>query len=142
MAAKLYYENDSNPAALSGKTIAILGYGSQGHAQAQNLRDSGYTVIVGLDPERGSAKQAQGGAPPALPVKTQTVSLSPLPKTDEYVATVKSRRSASIQPQVDGSLTRILVRSGDHVRVGQLLMTRSEERRVGKECRSRWSPYH
>ncbi len=59
MAAKLYYENDSNPAALAGKTIAILGYGSQGHAQAQNLRDSGYTVIVGLDPERGSAQQAR-----------------------------------------------------------------------------------
>ena len=59
MAAKLYYENDSNPAALAGKTIAILGYGSQGHAQAQNLRDSGHTVIVGLDPERGSAKQAR-----------------------------------------------------------------------------------
>ncbi len=59
MAAKLYYENDSNPAALAGKTIAILGYGSQGHAQAQNLRDSGYNVIVGLDPERGSAKQAR-----------------------------------------------------------------------------------
>ena len=69
------------------------------------------------------AKQAQGGAPPALPVKMQTVSMSPLPRTDEYVATVKSRRSASIQPQVDGSLTKILVRSGDHVRVGQLLMT-------------------
>ena len=59
MAAKLYYENDSNPAALAGKTIAILGYGSQGHAQAQNLRDSGYNVIVGLDPDRGSAKQAR-----------------------------------------------------------------------------------
>ena len=59
MAAKLYYENDSNPAALAGKTIAILGYGSQGHAQAQNLRDSGYTVIVGLDPDRSSAKVAR-----------------------------------------------------------------------------------
>ena len=69
------------------------------------------------------AKQAQGGAPPALPVKMQTVSLSPLPRTDEYVATVKSRRSASIQPQVDGSLTKILVKSGDRVRAGQLLMT-------------------
>ena len=39
------------------------------------------------------------------------------------MATVKSRRSASIQPQVDGSLTRILVKSGDHVRAGQVLMT-------------------
>lgn len=69
------------------------------------------------------AKQAQSGPPPALPVKTQVVNLAPLPRTDEYVATVKSRRSASIQPQVDGSLTKILVKSGDHVRAGQLLMT-------------------
>ena len=59
MAAKVYYEHDANPNALKGKTIAILGYGSQGHAQAQNLRDSGYKVIVGLDPERGSAQQAR-----------------------------------------------------------------------------------
>jgi ketol-acid reductoisomerase len=59
MPAKLFYQNDVNPAALQGKTIAILGYGSQGHAQAQNLRDSGYTVIVGLDPARASAKQAR-----------------------------------------------------------------------------------
>ena len=59
MPAKLYYQNDVNPAALQGKTIAILGYGSQGHAQAQNLRDSGYKVIVGLDPDRASARQAR-----------------------------------------------------------------------------------
>ncbi len=62
-------------------------------------------------------------APQAMPVSTQTVSLTPVPRMDEYVATVKSRRSASIQPQVDGSLTRILVKSGDHVRAGQVLMT-------------------
>ena len=57
--ATIFYEHDANPSALKGKTIAIFGYGSQGHAQAQNLRDSGYNVIVGLDPSRGSAKQAQ-----------------------------------------------------------------------------------
>src|ERR1700751_4552988 len=57
--AKVFYEHDANPASLKGKTIAIFGYGSQGHAQAQNLRDSGYDVIVGLDPQRASAKQAQ-----------------------------------------------------------------------------------
>ena len=57
--ATVFYERDANPAALKGKTIAILGYGSQGHAQAQNLRDSGYNVIVGLDPARASAKQAR-----------------------------------------------------------------------------------
>ena len=58
-----------------------------------------------------------------LPVKTEAVNLAPVPRVDEYVATVKSRRSASIQPQVDGSLTRILVKSGDHVHAGQVLMT-------------------
>jgi RND family efflux transporter MFP subunit len=58
-----------------------------------------------------------------MPVKTQTINLAPVPRLDEYVATIKSRRSASIQPQVDGSLTRILVKSGDHVRAGQALMT-------------------
>jgi len=57
--ATVFYEHDANPNALKGKTIAILGYGSQGHAQAQNLRDSGYKVIVGLDPERPSAQQAK-----------------------------------------------------------------------------------
>ncbi len=59
MAAKVFYEHDANTNALKGKTIAILGYGSQGHAQAQNLRDSGYKVIVGLDAERASAQQAR-----------------------------------------------------------------------------------
>jgi ketol-acid reductoisomerase len=55
----ILYERDAKPEALKGKTIAILGYGSQGHAQAQNLRDSGYKVIIGLDPNRPSAQQAR-----------------------------------------------------------------------------------
>ena len=57
--ATVFYEHDANPNALKGKTIAIFGYGSQGHAQAQNLRDSGYKVIVGLDPDRARAQQAK-----------------------------------------------------------------------------------
>lgn len=47
MAVKIYYDDDANLALLKDKTIAILGYGSQGHAQAQNLRDSGCNVIIG-----------------------------------------------------------------------------------------------
>lgn len=70
---------------------------------------------------KSEAKQAQ--APQALPVQTKTVALSPVPRSDEYVATIKGRRSATIQPQVEGTLTKILVKSGDHVRAGQLLMT-------------------
>ena len=50
MPAKIYYDKDADLAHLKDKTIAILGYGSQGHAQAQNLRDSGLNVIVGQRP--------------------------------------------------------------------------------------------
>src|SRR5437763_11844983 len=45
--ATVYYDKDADPRALRGKTIAVLGYGSQGHAHAQNLRDSGHQVVVG-----------------------------------------------------------------------------------------------
>ncbi|HTS15408.1 MAG TPA: ketol-acid reductoisomerase [Candidatus Sulfotelmatobacter sp.] len=48
MGARMYYDTDTDPAALRGQTIAVIGYGSQGHAHAQNLRDSGYDVVVGL----------------------------------------------------------------------------------------------
>ncbi len=50
MAAKVYYETDANPAALVGKKVAVIGYGSQGHAHALNMRESGVDVIVGLRP--------------------------------------------------------------------------------------------
>ncbi len=50
MAATIYYDNDADLSLLKNKTVAILGYGSQGHAQAQNLRDSGCNVIVGQRP--------------------------------------------------------------------------------------------
>jgi len=48
--AKMYYEEDADLKLLAGKTVAVLGYGSQGHAQAQNLNDSGVKVVVGLRP--------------------------------------------------------------------------------------------
>ena len=50
MTARMYYDNDADPAALEGQTVAVIGYGSQGHAHAQNLRDSGVDVVVGLGP--------------------------------------------------------------------------------------------
>jgi RND family efflux transporter MFP subunit len=61
-------------------------------------------------------------APQAMPVQTATVAASPVPQYDEYVSTIKSRRSATIQPQVDGNLTKIYVHSGDRVHSGQVLM--------------------
>ena len=60
--------------------------------------------------------------PQAMPVQVAPVTLNPVPSGDTYVATVKSRRSANVQPQVDGNLTRIFVTSGQAVRAGQILM--------------------
>jgi RND family efflux transporter MFP subunit len=57
-----------------------------------------------------------------MPVKVATVALKPVPVSDNYVATIKSRRSATIQPQVSGNITQIFVHSGDRVRTGQRLM--------------------
>ena len=65
---------------------------------------------------------AQSPAMQALPVQTLTVALAPVAQSSDYVATIKSRRSVSLLPQVDGNLTPILVKSGDHVRSGQLIM--------------------
>lgn len=56
---KIYYDKDSHPQFLKGKKIAIIGYGSQGHAHANNLRDSGHEVIVGLRPESASWTKAK-----------------------------------------------------------------------------------
>jgi RND family efflux transporter MFP subunit len=55
-------------------------------------------------------------------VQTVTIEDSPVPRSDEYTATIKSRRSATLNPQVDGNLTEILVKSGDRVKAGQSLM--------------------
>jgi RND family efflux transporter MFP subunit len=66
--------------------------------------------------------QPAGAGMQALPVQTLTVAAVPVPQSDEYVATIKSRRSATINPQVTGNLTSILVHSGEHVTAGQLLM--------------------
>jgi len=54
--AKMYYDNDADPSALAGQTVAIIGYGSQGHAHALNLHESGVDVVVGLAP--GSKSRA------------------------------------------------------------------------------------
>ncbi len=59
MAATIWYEKDADLAAFEGKKVAILGYGSQGHAHALNLRDSGVDVVVGLRPTSKSVEFAK-----------------------------------------------------------------------------------
>ncbi|GAA5501291.1 Ketol-acid reductoisomerase (NADP(+)) [Deinococcus xinjiangensis] len=62
MSAKMYYDKDVDTSILENKLIAIIGYGSQAHAHAQNLRDSGFNVVVGLrDGSSSKAKAEQAG---------------------------------------------------------------------------------
>src|SRR5258707_7208677 len=57
--ARIYYDNDADLKNLKGRKVAILGYGSQGHAHALNLRDSGVDVVVGLPEGSRSRAKAQ-----------------------------------------------------------------------------------
>lgn len=58
---QMYYENDADLNVLSGKKVAVIGYGSQGHAQAQNLRDSGVQVIIGQRPGTSADSARESG---------------------------------------------------------------------------------
>lgn len=58
---KVYYQADVNEDVLKGKTVAVIGYGSQGHAHAQNLRDSGHQVVVGLRQGKSWAQAEEDG---------------------------------------------------------------------------------
>src|SRR3954463_3487142 len=55
----IFYDSDADLSLLQGKTVAILGYGSQGHAHALNLKDSGVDVVVGLRPDSSSRAKAE-----------------------------------------------------------------------------------
>ncbi len=106
MSAKIYYDDDADLSLLKDKVIAILGYGSQGHAQAQNLRDSGCDVIVGQRP--GSANYdlaVQHGFEP-LPLEEAT-------KRADLV-------NVLLPDEVQGDIFRDQVR--DHLSPGNILM--------------------
>jgi ketol-acid reductoisomerase len=55
----IFYEGDADLSLLDGKTVAVIGYGSQGHAHALNLKDSGVEVVVGLRPDSKSRADAE-----------------------------------------------------------------------------------
>lgn len=69
-----------------------------------------------------SSADANGGAPPAMPVQVSTVATRPIADTTEYLSILKSRHSAVINPQVEGYVTKIFVKSGDRVKTGQSLL--------------------
>jgi ketol-acid reductoisomerase len=114
----MYYDADADLAALEGQTIAVLGYGSQGHAHAANLRDSGLTVIVGL--AEGSKSRALAEAAGfevttvADAVKAADVIMIALPDTVQ-----KAVYDAEIEPNLaDGKL--LMFAHGFNIRFGRI----------------------
>src|SRR4051812_41081066 len=92
----VFYENDAPLAGLAGKTVAVLGYGSQGHAHPQNLRESGVKVIVAnrRDSANGKLAISHGFEPMSIPdaVKAADLIIVGLPdeqQSDVYNAEIK-----------------------------------------------------
>ena len=106
MPARMYYDNDADPAALAGQTVAVIGYGSQGHAHALNLSESGVKVIVGLAPGSRSRPMVEAAGLAVMDVaeavKAADVMMLALPDTVQ-----KAVYDTDIAP---------------HLRPGQLLM--------------------
>ncbi len=94
MSLKIYHDKDIDPTKVQSKKVAVIGYGSQGHAHAQNLRDSGVEVVIGLHPERKSAAKAKQAGfevlPPAAASQWADVIMLLLP--DEVMADVFAKQ--------------------------------------------------
>ncbi|MBI6750936.1 ketol-acid reductoisomerase [Pseudomonas syringae] len=90
---KVFYDKDADLSLLTGKRIAVIGYGSQGHAQALNLRDSGIDVVIGLREGGSSWSKAAGAGLAVMPVQEAVsgADLVVLLIPDESIADVYSR---------------------------------------------------
>jgi ketol-acid reductoisomerase len=116
--AKMYYDADADLSALDGQTIAVLGYGSQGHAHAANLRDSGLNVVVGLAKGSKSWPVAEANGfevkTVADAVKAADVIMIALPDTVQ-----KAVYDAEIAPNLrDGQL--LMFAHGFNIRFGRI----------------------
>lgn len=86
----IYYEKDADLSIIQGMKVAIIGYGSQGHAHANNLKDSGVTVVVGLRPGSNSARKAEsaGLTVKSVPDAVASVDLIMMLAPDEHQAAI------------------------------------------------------
>src|SRR5690606_27592496 len=125
MTAEVFYDDDADLSLIQSKKVAVLGYGSQGHALALSLRDSGVEVVIGV-PEGSKGR----------------------PEAEEQGLRVLTPADASAEADVimvlaPDTVQRTLYAESiaPHLTSGKALFFghgfRSEERRVGKECRSR-----
>src|SRR5262245_14500843 len=123
MALPIYYDKDADLSRLAGKTVAVMGYGSQGNAHSLNLQHSGVDVVVGLRKDSPSVRKAEGAGLRVLPVADAARA------ADIVMLTLPDETAAQIyHEEVAPNL-----RPGDYLAVAH----RSEERRVGKECKQR-----
>src|ERR1700688_132926 len=121
--AKRFYEQDGNLGLLKGKTVAIIGYGSQGHAHALNLRDSGVSVIVGLYPGSKSWAKAESAglrvmttAEAAKAADVMMVLVSDHLQADIYENNIKPGLTAckTIVPPADVDVSMIAPKAPGH----------------------------
>jgi ketol-acid reductoisomerase len=117
--AQMYYDSDANLDLLNGKTVAIVGYGSQGHAHALNLKDSGVNVVVGLYPGSKSAAKAEAAGLKVLSVSeaAKAADLVMILLPDEVQKTVYTQEIApNLQP---GNV--LLFAHGFNIHFGQVV---------------------
>lgn len=93
---KKYYDSDCNLGILDGKTVAVIGFGSQGHAHAQNLHESGVNVVVGLRPDSSSWKKAEDAGLKVMdvPQAAQAADLVMMLVPDEIAADIYNQQVA------------------------------------------------
>jgi ketol-acid reductoisomerase len=119
MTARMYYDADADPGALAGQTVAIIGFGSQGHAHALNLHESGVDVIVGLAPASKSRAIAEEAGLRVMDVadavRAADVIMMAVPDTSQ-----KALYDAEIAPNLrPGQL--LLFAHGFTIRFGQIV---------------------
>lgn len=118
MPAKVYYEADADPGALRGKKIAVIGYGSQGHAHALNLKESGVDVIVGLRPGKSwSAAENDGHVVLTVAEAAKQADIIMILVNDEYQAALYKE---SIEPHLQPG-NAIAFGHGFNIHFGQVV---------------------
>ncbi len=117
--ATIWYDKDADLSRLKGRTVAIIGYGSQGHAHALNLRDSGVSVVVGLHATSKSAARARAEGLTVLPVdeavKRAEIVMILTPDTGQ-----KQLWDEAIAPHMKAGKT-VMFGHGFNIRFGQIV---------------------